>query len=94
MALYDHLYVDRDRVMSLYSQLSGGIVELRESSVERSQSSDNKRHYDFRVFKHDAGGTTHDVEDVREVVKPHHSVLAELEQSARGYRKLAADLRV
>lgn len=85
MALYDYIYVDLEKVISLYSQLTGGVVELREANIESVQAADNKRNYDFKVFKHDAGGTTEDKEGLKEVIKPHHSLLTELEE------KLAAD---
>ncbi|ADR33820.1 hypothetical protein Sulku_1157 [Sulfuricurvum kujiense DSM 16994] len=80
MNLYDYIYVDLDKVISLYSQLTGGVVELRETQIEKSASSDNKRNYDFTVFKHDAGGTTQKNEANKETIKPHHSLLQELEQ--------------
>lgn len=83
MALYDYLYVDLPRVISLYSQLTGGIVESRETTREHSKSVDNKRAYDFRVFHHDAGGTANDKSASKELVKPHHSVLVELEDELR-----------
>jgi hypothetical protein len=87
MTIYDYLYVDLDKVISLYSQLTGGVVELRESSREGTQSADNKRHYDFKIFKHDAGGTSQDKTGFKEVIKPHHSLLMELEQELiqKGY---------
>lgn len=79
MPLYDYLYVDLPKVISLYSQITGGIVESRESTQEYSRSNDNKRNYDFKVFRHDAGGTENDKDGIKEVIKPHHSLLAELE---------------
>lgn len=83
MALYDYLYVDLPRVISLYSQLTGGIVESRETVREYSKSADNKRAYDFKVFRHDAGGVANDKSASKELVKPHHSVLVELEDELR-----------
>lgn len=59
MLLYDYLYVDLPKVISLYSQITGGVVESRETSHEQDRSADNKRNYDFKVFRHDAGGTEH-----------------------------------
>ncbi len=87
MNLYDYLYVDLDKVISLYSQLTGGVVELRETQSEKSTSSDNKRNYDFKVFKHDAGGTTQDREQDKTTIKPYHALLQELEAelSSSGY---------
>lgn len=87
MSLYDYLYVDLPKVISLYSQITGGVVELREATQEHARSADDKRNYDFKVFRHDAGGTEHDKDGIKEFIKPHHSLLAELEGelSAKGY---------
>lgn len=87
MPLYDYLYVDLPKVISLYSQITGGVVEYRESTRVHSRSSDNKRNYDFKVFRHDAGGTANDKDGTKEVIKPHHSLLSELESelASKGY---------
>ncbi len=87
MNLFDYLYVDLDKAISLYSQLTGGVVELRETQSEKGSSSDNKRNYDFKVFKHDAGGTTQEKEQNKTTVKPYHALLQELEEelSLSGY---------
>ena len=87
MNLYDYLYVDLEKAISLYSQLTGGIVELKEIQFEKGATSDNKRNYDFKVFKHDAGGTTRDREQDKTTIKPHHALLQELEAelSSSGY---------
>lgn len=87
MELYDFIYVDLEKVISIYSQMTGGIVEVLERSTENSRSADNKRNYDFKVFKHDAGGTNNDRSAVKEVIKPHHALLAETEEAlaANGY---------
>jgi len=87
MSLYDYLYVDLEKAISLYSQLTGGVVELRETQSEKGSLSDNKRNYDFKVFKHDAGGTSHEKEQDKATIKPHHALLQELEEelSASGY---------
>lgn len=79
MSLYDYIYVDLNKVISLYSQMTGGVVEILERSSEQSRSSDNKRNYDFKIFKHDAGGTVIGKESSTETVKPHHALLKELE---------------
>ena len=87
MPLYDYLYVDLPKVISLYSQITGGVVESRETTLEHARSADNKRHYDFKVFRHDAGGTENDKSGLKEFIKPHHSLLAELEHelATKGY---------
>lgn len=87
MNLYDYIYVDLDKAISLYSQLTGGVVELKESQSEKGTTADNKRNYDFKVFKHDAGGTSHDIEQNKVTIKPHHALLQELETEllASGY---------
>jgi hypothetical protein len=79
MNLFDYIYVDLEKCVSLYSQLTGGVVEVRESRIETGGTSDNKRSYDFKVFQHHAGGTEHDLEQAAATIKPHHSLLQELE---------------
>lgn len=81
MNLYDYIYVDLDKVISLYSQMTGGIVEIIERNAESSRSLDNKRNYDFKVFKHDAGGTEIDKTTSKETIKPHHALLKEMEEA-------------
>jgi hypothetical protein len=85
--LCDYIYADLAKAASLYSQLTGGIVELRESTAEKAGLSDNKRHYDFKVFKHDAGGSSEERSAEKEVRKPHHALFVELEDalSRNGY---------
>jgi len=87
MPLYDYLYVDLPKVISLYSQITGGVVESRETTLEHARSADNKRNYDFKVFRHDAGGNESDKSGIKEFIKPHHSLLVELEHelAAQGY---------
>jgi flagellar biosynthesis/type III secretory pathway chaperone len=87
MTLYDYIYVDIDKVCSLYSQLTGGVVELREVNSEKAYFEDNKRKYDLKIFKLEAGGTGEDKSASKAVMKPHHSVLTELEEelARRGY---------
>jgi len=87
MNLYDYLYVDLEKSISLYSQLTGGVVELKETQKEKGSTSDNKRNYDFKVFKHDAGGVEHEKEQSKATIKPHHALLQELEEelSSNGY---------
>lgn len=81
MNLYDYIYVDLDKVISLYSQMTGGVVEVMERNAESSRSADNKRNYDFKVFKHDAGGTEIDKTASKETIKPHHALLKETEEA-------------
>ena len=78
MDLYDYIYVDLEKAISLYSQLTGGVVELRETQTERSTVTDNKRSYDFKVFRHGAGGTSQSLDQDRTTIKPHHALLQEL----------------
>lgn len=87
MSLYNYLYVDLDKTISLYSQMTGGVVEVLERQAEHSRTADNKRNYDFKVFRHDAGGTASDISTSTETIKPHHALLTELEAalSQSGY---------
>jgi hypothetical protein len=79
MQIRDFLYVDIDKAISIYSQLTGGVVDVREHVSSAASSADNKRHYDFKVFKHDAGGTSTSADSQKAVIKPHHALLTELE---------------
>lgn len=79
MNLYDYIYVDLEKVISLYSQLTGGVIEIKERDTERKETDENKRNYDFKVFKHDAGGTFQETEKNKIIIKPHHAILQELE---------------
>jgi plasmid stabilization system protein ParE len=54
MPLYGYLYVDLPKVISLYSQITGGVVESRETTQEKTRSSDNKR---VALFEIDAKNT-------------------------------------
>lgn len=80
MKIRDFIYVDTDKAVSIYSQLTGGVVDVREQTRSKSDSTDNKRHYDFKVFKHDAGGSAISGESEKSVIKPHHALLNELEE--------------
>jgi hypothetical protein len=51
------IYLDMDKVSSLYSQLTGGIIQKTESSSTSSNNNKNHRNYDLKVFKHEAGGS-------------------------------------
>lgn len=79
MSLYDYIYVDLNKVISLYSQMTGGLVEVIERTTESTRTADNKRNYDFKIFSHDAGGTDVARSNSKETVKPHHALLKELE---------------
>jgi hypothetical protein len=80
MSLYDYIYVDLDKVVSLYSQLTGGVVEVIEKYRDQNSVRENKRNYDFKVFKHDAADNLEKNRGERETLKPHHSFLQELEE--------------
>lgn len=87
MALYDYIYVDLDKVISLYSQMTGGVVEVLERSAERSHSTDTKRNCDFKVVKHATGEKGLEKSSSRETIKPHHALLKEMEEAlaSEGY---------
>lgn len=89
MDLYDYIYVDIEKAVSLYSQLTGGVVEIREAFSENTKNQDNKRKYDFKVFKHDAGGTSGSKDGLKETIKPYHSFLVELEDELTNNHHMA-----
>lgn len=76
----DFIYLDMDKVSSLYSQISGGIVQSFEVSSSSSENSKNLRNYDFKIFKHEAGGTDTESQGLKETRVSHHEVLSELER--------------
>lgn len=78
--LYDYLYVDLEKVISLYSQLTGGVVELIETQLEKGSRFEHKGSLDFKLFKYGAGGTKEEKEQDKRTVKPHHALLQELER--------------
>lgn len=79
MNLYDYIYVDIDKAVSLYSQLTGGMVEIIERQNDQTKSQDSKRHYNLKVFQHEASNKSDKHQTSRETLKPHHSFLQELE---------------
>jgi len=83
----DFIYLDMEKVSSLYSQLSGGIVQSVEASSTTAENSKNLRNYDFKVFKHEAGGTESGVQALKEIRVSHHEIYNELENSlfSEGY---------
>ena len=87
MNLYDYLYVDLEKVISLYSQLTGGVVELKETQSEKGSTSEHKKNLDFKIFEYDSGGAEEEREQDKITIKPHHALLQELEEklSSSGY---------
>src|SRR5690554_1020598 len=75
----DFMYLDMEKVSSLYSQLSGGIVQSVEAVSTTTENYKNLRNYDFKVFKHEAGGTESEGQALKEVRVSHHEVYNELE---------------
>ncbi|AXQ13316.1 hypothetical protein AYI72_22210 [Shewanella algae] len=83
----DFMYLDMEKVSSLYSQLSGGIIQSVEASSTSSENSKNLRNYDFKIFKHEAGGTETESQALKEVRVSHHDIYNELENDLfeKGY---------
>ncbi len=76
----DFIYLDLEKVSSLFSQLSGGIVQTVEASSTTSANSKNLRNYDFKIFKHEAGGTGTSSQRLKETRVSHHEIYNDLEQ--------------
>lgn len=89
----DFIYLDTDKVSSLYSQISGGLIQSVESVQSNAEYSKNLRNYSFKVFKHEAGGTTTESNQLKETRVSHHDIYNELEDELfqHGY---AAELGV
>jgi hypothetical protein len=77
----EFIYLDMDKVASLFSQLTGGIIKNVEASTSSSSNSKNLRNYDFKIFKHEAGGTDTDAHALKETRVSHHDLYNELETS-------------
>lgn len=75
----DFLYLDMEKVSSLYSQLSGGIVQSVEASSTTTENNKNLRNYDFKVFKHEAGGAESGTQALKEIRVSHHEIYNKLE---------------
>lgn len=76
----DFIYLDMSKVSSLYSQVSGGILQSYEVSTSSSENSKNLRNYNFKIFKHEAGGVDTESQGLKEVRVSHHEVYSELER--------------
>tara|TARA_R110000787_G_scaffold257599_1_gene362789 strand:+ start:343 stop:1416 length:1074 start_codon:yes stop_codon:yes gene_type:complete len=77
----DFMYLDMEKVSSLYSQLSGGIVQSVEASSTTTENNKNLRSYDFKILKHEAGGTESEAQALKEVRVSHHEIYNELESA-------------
>ncbi len=76
----DFIYLDMNKISSFYSQLSGGIVQSVETSSSNSENNKNLRNYDFKIFKHEAGGTEAESNQLKETRVSHHEIYNELEK--------------
>lgn len=77
----DFIYLDMEKVVSLYSQLTGGIIQSVETATSSGSNNKNLRNYDFKIFKHEAGGTNTDSHSMKETRVSHHDLYNELERS-------------
>ena len=86
-SIKDFIYLDIDKVSSLYSQLTGGIIQSIESSSLSSENNKNIRNYDLKIFKHEAGGTGTTQSELKETRVSHHDIYNELEKELfdKGY---------
>jgi hypothetical protein len=76
----DFLYLDMEKITSLYSQLTGGLVHQFEASSHSQNDNKNLRNYDFKIFKHEAGGTAINSESLKETWVSHHDLFNRLEE--------------
>ncbi|MBN1007814.1 hypothetical protein [Amphritea pacifica] len=76
----DLIYLDMDKVSSLYSQITGGIIQQFETSTSSNQTSKNLRNYDLKLLKHEAGGVGTESESLKETRVSHHELYNELEK--------------
>jgi len=76
----DFIYLDIDKLSSLYSQLIDGFVQYSEETVINSSDNRNIRNYNFKIFRHEAGSVEADSRQLKEVRVGHHDVYNRLEK--------------
>ncbi|MCI5158344.1 MAG: hypothetical protein D3906_07845, partial [Candidatus Electrothrix sp. AUS1_2] len=74
ISLCDYLYVDTKKILSVYNQLTGAAVSAGESAYSTVNQVENKKKYDFTIFKSDSGNAAQDGQCLQEQVKSHHAL--------------------
>jgi len=80
MSLCDYLYVDTKKILSVYNQLTGAVVSAGESTYATVNPAENKKKYDFKIFKNDSANAGQEGQGAQEQVKPHHALFQDLEE--------------
>lgn len=87
----DLIYLDFERLASIYSQLAGGLLGETRSESESSSDSRNVRKYDLKVFKPEFGGISAERSAQIESRVLHHDLLVRTEEALFAH-DLAVDL--
>lgn len=87
----DLIYLDFERLASIYSQLAGGLLGETRSESESSSDSRNVRKYDLKVFKPEFGGISAERSAQIESRVLHHDLLVRTEEALFA-EDLAVDL--
>ena len=77
----DLIYLDFERLASIYSQLAGGLLGETRSESESSSDSRNVRKYDLKVFKPEFGGISAERSAQIESRVLHHDLLVRTEEA-------------
>jgi hypothetical protein len=80
MPLCDYLYVDTKKILSVYNQLTGAVVSAGDSAYATVNPAENKKKYDFKIFKSDSGNAAQEGQGAQEQIKSHHALFQELEE--------------
>ena len=75
----DLLYLDFEKLASIFSQTSGGLLERTEDTVEEGQDTRNLRKYDLKFFKPEFGGILNERTSQVESRVLHHDLLVRVE---------------
>jgi len=77
----DLIYLDFERLASIYSQLAGGLLGETRSESESSSDARNVRKYDLKVFKPEFGGISAERSAQIESRVLHHDLLVRTEEA-------------
>jgi hypothetical protein len=79
--LRDFLYLDIDKISSIYSQLTGGLVTATEHTTGTEKDERNIRRYDLKIFTPEFGGAETTTSRLVETRVMHHDLFNRMEEA-------------
>jgi hypothetical protein len=79
--LRDFLYLDIDKISSIYSQLTGGLVTATEHTTGTEKDERNIRRYDLKLFTPEFGGSETKTLKLVETRVMHHDLFNRMEEA-------------